>query len=100
VETGNLPEEKRHFTAKQCQVELQMQCVVVYFTELKLNAHLVEDALHSRLMCYPLGVRLWREVAMGQGEKDESPKEDVVYKVSYSYHVHAAIKKGVCYVNH
>jgi hypothetical protein len=53
-------------------------------------------------MCYPLGVRLWQEVAKGQGEKDKPPKKDVVNKVfmTNSYHMHAAIKKGVCYVNH
>jgi hypothetical protein len=35
---------------------------------------------------------------MGQGEKDEPPKEDVVYKVfvTYSFNVHTAIKEGVC----
>jgi hypothetical protein len=39
---------------------------------------------------------------MGQGEKDEPPKEDEVYKVfvTYSFNVHTAIKEGVCYVNH
>jgi hypothetical protein len=37
----------------QCQDELQMQYVMVYFTELKLNAHLVEEALQTRLQDYP-----------------------------------------------
>jgi hypothetical protein len=75
-----------------------MKNVRVYFSELKPNCHLVEDALQTRLQDYPLGVRLWREVAMGQGEKDEPPKEDVVYKVfvTYSFNVHTAIKEGVC----
>jgi hypothetical protein len=75
-----LPKKKRHFTAKKCQDELQTQCVMVYFSELKLNAHLVEDALQTRMQCYPLGVRLWREVAKGQGEKDKPPQKDVMYK--------------------
>ena len=93
-----LPEKKRHFTAKQCRDELHMKYVQVYFTELKLNDHLVEDALQSRLQCYPLGVRLWREVAKGHGEKAKPPEEDVVF-VTYSHHVHAATNEGVCYVS-
>jgi hypothetical protein len=48
----------------------------------------------------PLGVRLWRDVAMGQGEKDNEPEMGVVYKVFVTFNVHAAIKEGVCYVNH
>ena len=97
-----LPEKKRHFTAKQCQDELHMKYVQVYFSELKLNAHFVEDALQTRLQCYDLGVRLWREVAMGQGNKATEPEVGVMYKVfvTYSFDVHAAIKEGVCYVNH
>jgi hypothetical protein len=35
-----------------------MKHTMVYFTDLKLNAHMVEDALQTRLQCYPLGVRL------------------------------------------
>ena len=78
-----------------------MKYVQVYCTDLKFNAHSVEDALQTRLQCYDLGVRLWREVAKGQGDKAREPKKDVAYKVfvTYSFHVHAAIKKGVCYVN-
>jgi hypothetical protein len=41
----NLPAEKRHFAAKQCHVELSMKYLQVYFNELKMNAHFVEDAL-------------------------------------------------------
>jgi hypothetical protein len=85
----------------ECQDELQMKCVQVYFSKLKLNADLVEDALQSRLMCYHLGVRLWREVAKGQTERDKPPEKDVAYRVfvTYSFHVHSAIKEDVCYVN-
>jgi hypothetical protein len=87
-----LPEEKRHFTAMECQDELHMKCVQVNFSELKLNAHLVEDALQTRMQCYPLGVRLWQEMAMGQGEKDKPPEENVAYKVfvTYSFGLHAS----------
>jgi hypothetical protein len=96
-----LPEKQRHFTAKQCEDELQMKYVMVYFTELKLNAHFVEDARQSRLMCYPLGVRLWRKVAKGQTEKDKTPEEGVMYKVfvTYGFGVHTAINEGECRVN-
>jgi hypothetical protein len=76
-----LPKKKRHFTAKQCEDELHMKYVQVHFTELKLNAHLVEDALQTRLQCYDLGVRLWREVPKGQGEKAKEPEKGVVYEV-------------------
>jgi hypothetical protein len=78
-----------------------MRHMQVYFSELKINAHFVEDALQNRLQCYPLSVRLWREVAKGQGEKAKKPKKGVVYKVfvTYSFGVHAAIKEGVCYVD-
>jgi hypothetical protein len=95
-----LHEKKRHFTAKQCEDELQMKHTMVYFTELKLNAHMVEDALQTRLQCYPLGVRLWREVAKGQTEKDKTPEEGVAYKVfvTYSFGMHTAINEGECRV--
>jgi hypothetical protein len=96
-----LPEKQRHFTAKQCEDELQMKYMMVFFTELKLNAHLVEDALQTRLQTYNLGVRLWREVAKGQGDQHEPPKMGVVYKVfvTYSFGVHTAINEGECRVN-
>jgi hypothetical protein len=68
-----LPEKKQHFTAKQCRDEPGIKCVQVYFSNLCLNAYAVEDALQNRLQCYPLGVRLWREVAKGQKEKDKKP---------------------------
>jgi hypothetical protein len=48
-----LPEEKRHFTAKQCQDELHMKYVQVNFTELKLNAHLLEDAADQNAVLPP-----------------------------------------------
>jgi hypothetical protein len=35
-----------------------MKHLQVYFSELKLNCHFVENALQKRLQCYPLGVRL------------------------------------------
>jgi hypothetical protein len=96
-----LPEKQRHFTAVECQKELGFKFVQVYYSELKLNAHFVEDALQSRLMCYFLGVRLWREVAKGQTEKDKTPEEGVIYKVfvTYSFHEHTAINEGECRVN-
>jgi hypothetical protein len=50
---GNLPEKQPHFTAMLCREELHMKYVMVYFSELKLNCHFVEDALQSRLQCYP-----------------------------------------------
>jgi hypothetical protein len=95
-----LDEKKRHFTAVECQTELQMKYTMVYFTELKLNAHMVEDALQIRLQCYPLGVRLWRELAKGQGDQHEPPKKGVVYKVfvTYIFGVHTAINEGECRV--
>jgi hypothetical protein len=96
-----LPEKKRHFTAKQCEDELQMKHTMVYFTELKINAHMIEDAMQTRMQAYRLGVRLWREVAKGQGEKDKTPEEGVAYKVfvTYSFGVHTAINEGECRVN-
>jgi hypothetical protein len=48
-----LTENKRHFTAMERQDELHMKYVQVYFSELKLNAHLVEEALQTRMQCYP-----------------------------------------------
>jgi hypothetical protein len=95
-----LHEKKRHFTAKQCEDELQMKYTMVYCTELKLNAHMVEDALQTRLQCYPMGVRLWREVAKGQGDPHEPPKKGVAYKVfvTFSFGLHTAIIEGKCRV--
>jgi hypothetical protein len=96
-----LPEKKRHFTAGECQKELGFKFVQVYCTDLKLNAHMIEDAMQTRLQCYPLGVRLWREVAKGQGDQHEPPEEGVAHKVfvTYSFGVHAAINEGECRVN-
>jgi hypothetical protein len=96
-----LPEKKRHFTAGACRKELGFKFVQVYCTDLKLNAHMIEDAMQTRLQSYPLGVRLWREVAKGQGDQHEPPKKGVAHKVfvTYSFGVHAAINEGRCRVN-
>jgi hypothetical protein len=95
-----LPEKKRHFTDGECQKELGFKFVQVYCTKLKLNAHMVEDALQTRLHDYPLGVRLWRHVAMGQGDKAAPPEEGVAHKVfvTYSFGVHTAINERKCRV--
>jgi hypothetical protein len=95
-----LPEKKRHFTAKKCQKELGFKFVQVYCTKLKLNAHMIENAMQTRMQKYPLGIRLWRQVAKGQGDKAAKPKKDVAHKVfvTYSFGVHAAIKEGKCRV--
>jgi hypothetical protein len=95
-----LPEKKRHFTAGACQKELGFKFVQVHCTKLKLNAHMVEDAMQTRMQKYPLGIRLWREVAKGQGDKAEKPKRGVAHKVfvTYSFGVHAAIKEVKCRV--
>jgi hypothetical protein len=48
-----------------------------------------------------LGVRLWREVAKGQTERDKPAREGrgVQGFRDLSFHVHSAINQGVCYVN-
>jgi hypothetical protein len=48
-----LPKKEPHFAANQCRDELHMKYVQVHFSDLKLNAHLVEDALQNRLLYYP-----------------------------------------------
>jgi hypothetical protein len=49
-----LDEKKRHFTAGECQKELGFKFVQVYCTDLKLNAHMVEDAMQTRMQKYRL----------------------------------------------
>jgi hypothetical protein len=70
----------------------------VFFSGLCLNAYAVEDVLQTRLQDYLMGVRLWREVAKGQIEKDKTPEEGVMYKVfvTYRFGVHTAINEGEC----
>jgi hypothetical protein len=64
-----------------------MKFVVVYESEVKLNAFAVEEALQRALQHIPLGRRLWRHVAMGQKEPATEP-----------FVVQAAIKANKCRV--
>jgi hypothetical protein len=97
-----LPEKEPHFAANQCRDELHMKYVQVHFSDLKLNAHLVEDALQTKLQCCHWASGSGGRLAKGQTERDKPPEKDVVYKVfaTYNFNVHAAINEGVCYVNH
>jgi len=91
--------ERNHFTDDEAKKGLGMKYVVVYESNVKINAFAVEDALQTALQRFPLGRRLWRWVAMGQKEPATLPNEVNLYKVfiTYSFEVQAAIeaKKGI-----
>jgi len=91
--------ERNHFTDDEAKKELGMKYLVVYESNVRLNAFAVEDALQTALQRIPLGRRLWRWVAMGQKEPATLPNEVNLYKVfiTYSFEVQAAIeaKKGI-----
>jgi hypothetical protein len=91
--------EKKHFTDKEAKTELDMKFVVVYESDVKLNAFAVEGALQRALQHIPLGRRLWRWVAMGQKKQATLPAANV-YKVfiTYSFVVQAAIMNNTCIV--
>jgi len=90
---------KCFFTEVEAKKELGMEFVVVYDSDVKLNAFAVEEALQRALQHIPLGRRLWRHAAMGQKEPATLP-DDNVYKVfiTYSFVVQAAIKDNTCIV--
>ena len=73
--------------------------MVVYQSNIKINAFAVEDALQNMLQHIDLGRRLWRFPAMGQKEPTTLPNDNV-YKVciTHSFDVQAAIKANKCIV--
>ena len=91
---------KCFFTEVEAKKELGMEFVVVYDSDVKLNAFAVEEALQRALQHIPLGRRLWRHAAMGQKKQATLPNDVNVYKVfiTYSFEVQAVINANKCIV--
>ena len=97
---ANTTSEAKHFTDKEAKKELGLKYLVVYQSNIKINAFAVEDGLQTMLQHITLGRRLWRWVAMGQKEAATLPNEVNLYKVfiTYSFDVQAAMEANKCIV--
>jgi hypothetical protein len=92
--------KRQHFTPPEARKQLGFKSIQLFCSELILNAYQVEEELQTQLHHLPLGVRLWREIAMGQKDAGRLPKDGMAYKVfiTYSFEVQAAINDNKCIV--